>query len=56
MPVMIEVPPTIVSVPLVNGMLRLRDLLDMAEALDGEPEDNLLVITSDELRYEKSVS
>lgn len=54
MAVMIEVPPTIVSVPLVNGMLRLSDLLDLAEALDGEPEENLLVITGDELRYEKT--
>lgn len=57
MAVNIEVPPTVVSVPLVNDMLRLRDLLDMAEALDGEPEENFLVIdlAAGELRYEKTV-
>lgn len=37
-----------------SGLIKIKDLLDMAEALDGEPEESYVVVLTDELRYEST--
>lgn len=43
----------VVSVPVHDGAVTMRSLRDLVEACDEAPEDGVVLVLSDELRWEQ---